>query len=90
MATTTDGLFLEQYVEPQLLEEFRNYNDAFLSVLGRPNPGAIDKDGIRFNKLINNVGGIMEVIHKNILTNFWRLYLSVKGNFYSVVTTMRL
>lgn len=55
MPTTTDGLFLEQYVEPQLLEEFRNYNDAFLSVLGRPNPSAIDKDGIRFNKLINNV-----------------------------------
>lgn len=59
MATTTDGLFLEQYVEPQLLEEFRNYNDAFLSVLGRPNPGAIDKDGIRFNKLINNVGFVV-------------------------------
>lgn len=55
MATTSDGLFLEQYVEPQLLQEFRNYNDAFLSVLGRPNPGAIDKDGIRFNKLLNNV-----------------------------------
>ena len=59
MATTTDGLFLEQYVEPQLLEDFRNYNDAFLSVLGRPNPGAIDKDGIRFNKLINNVGFVV-------------------------------
>lgn len=55
MPDMTDGLFLTQYVEPQLLEDFRNYNDAFISVLKRPNPSAIDKDGIRFNKLINNV-----------------------------------
>lgn len=51
-----DGLWLEQYVEPQLLEDFQNYRDDFIGVLGRPNPQAIDKDGIRFNKLINNVG----------------------------------
>lgn len=59
MAELVDGLWLQQYVEPQLLEEFRNYNDAFLSVLGRPNPEAIDKDGIKFNQLINNVGFVV-------------------------------
>lgn len=56
MATEQDGLFLQQFVEPQLLEDFRNYRDDFLGVLKKPNPGAIDKDGIRFNKLVNNVG----------------------------------
>lgn len=59
MAELVDGLWLQQYVEPQLLEEFRNYNDSFLSVLGKPNPEAIDKDGIRFNQLINNVGFVV-------------------------------
>ncbi|CAA0144746.1 conserved hypothetical protein [Tenacibaculum maritimum] len=56
MADFVDGLWLEQYVEPQLLEDFRNYNDDFIGVLKRPNAAAIDKDGIKFNKLINNVG----------------------------------
>ncbi|CAA0222630.1 hypothetical protein [Tenacibaculum maritimum] len=56
MPRLVDGLWLEQYVEPQLLEDFRNYNDDFIGVLKRPNKAAIDKDGIRFNKLINNVG----------------------------------
>lgn len=56
MATEQDGLFLQQFVEPQLLEDFRNYRDDFLGVLKGANPGAIDKDGIRFNKLVNNVG----------------------------------
>jgi hypothetical protein len=55
MAIETDGLFLEQYVEPQLLHDFRNYVDDFMGTLKRPNPAAIDKDGIKFNKLINNV-----------------------------------
>ena len=55
MPALEDGLWLQQYVEPQLLEDFRNYNDAFISVLQRPNPSAIDKDGIKFNKLIGNV-----------------------------------
>lgn len=50
-----DGLWLQQYVEPQLLEDFRNYNDNFIGVLKRANPAAIDKDGIKFNKLIGNV-----------------------------------
>ena len=56
MAQEVDGIWLEQYVEPQLLQDFRNYIDDFIGVLKRPNPGAIDKDGIRFNRLINNVG----------------------------------
>jgi hypothetical protein len=55
MPDLVDGLWLQQYVEPQLLEDFRNYKDDFIGVLKKPNPGAIDKDGIRFNKLINNI-----------------------------------
>lgn len=65
MPALVDGLWLEQYVEPQLLEDFKNYNDDFIGVLKRPNPAAIDKDGIRFNKLINNVG-----FHVNKNTDF--------------------
>ncbi|WP_187477842.1 hypothetical protein [Amniculibacterium sp. G2-70] len=56
MANEVDGLWLQQYVEPQLLEDFQNYRDDFIGAIKRANPGAIDKDGIRFNKLINNVG----------------------------------
>jgi len=56
MAQEVDGLWLQQYVEPQLLEDFRNYRDDFLGALKGVNIGALDKDGIRFNKLINNVG----------------------------------
>lgn len=59
MAELVDGLWLEQYVEPQLLEDFRNYNDNFISVLKRVNPSAIDKDGIKFNKLISNVSFVV-------------------------------
>lgn len=59
MAELVDGLWLKQYVEPQLLEDFKNYNDAFISALKRANPGAIDTDGIKFNKLINNVGFVV-------------------------------
>ncbi len=55
MADLVDGLWLQQYVEPQLLEDFRNYKDDFIGVLKKPNLVAIDKDGIRFNKLINNI-----------------------------------
>lgn len=65
MADLVDGLWLEQYVEPQLLEDFRNYNDSFIGALKRANKGAIDKDGIKFNKLINNVG-----FHVNKGTDF--------------------
>ena len=56
MAELETGLWLQQYVEPQLLEDFRNYKDDFIGTLGKAPASAIDKDGIRFNKLINNVG----------------------------------
>lgn len=56
MAGLEDGIWLQQYVEPQLLEEFRNFKDDFIGVLGKVPKKAIDKDGIKFNKLINNVG----------------------------------
>lgn len=51
-----DGNYLQQFVAPGLLTEFRNYNDAFIGVLPRAPQAAINTDGIRFNKLINNVG----------------------------------
>jgi len=56
MATTETGNWLNQYVAPQLLLEFKNYKDDFIGVLPGVNPSAITADGIRFNKLINNVG----------------------------------
>lgn len=56
MSTTTTGQWLNQYVAPQLLQEFRNYKDDFIGVIpGAPN-NAITTDGLKFNKLINNVG----------------------------------
>lgn len=56
MSTIADGNWLNQYVAPQLLAEFKNYNDAFLSALKSAPKAAVTADGIRFNKLINNVG----------------------------------
>ncbi len=56
MATVADGQWLNQFVAPQLLQEFKNYNDAFLSALKPAQKAALTTDGIRFNKLINNVG----------------------------------
>lgn len=56
MSTIADGQWLNQYVAPQLLKEFKNYNDAFLAALKSAPKAAITADGIRFNKLINNVG----------------------------------
>lgn len=55
MADLVDGLWLEQFVEPQLLEEFRNYKDDFIGTFKAPSEDAIDKDGIKFNKLINEI-----------------------------------
>ncbi|WP_312399504.1 hypothetical protein [Chryseobacterium sp.] len=51
-----DGLYLNKFVAPQLLKEFRNYNDKFLVALEGAPEGAVSADGIRQNKLINNVG----------------------------------
>lgn len=56
MAELIDGLYLNQYVAPQLLKEFRNYNDKFLAALEPAPEGAKTADGLRQNKLINNVG----------------------------------
>lgn len=56
MGTTTDGVFLNQYVAPQLLKEFKNYKNDFIGTLKGAPASAITADGIRWNKLINNVG----------------------------------
>ena len=56
MAELTDGQYLNQYVAPQLLKEFKNYNDRFMAALQAAPKEALTADGIRFNKLINNVG----------------------------------
>ncbi|URC13950.1 hypothetical protein [Flavobacterium sp. B183] len=65
MAKLVDGLWLEQYVEPQLLEEFRNYKDDFIGTFKAPSADALDKDGIKFNKLINEIK-----FHVNKTTEF--------------------
>jgi len=56
MSTSTTGAWLNQFVAPQLLEEFKNYKDDFLGVLPGVPKQAMTADGVRFNKLINNVG----------------------------------
>lgn len=56
MAVLTDGNYLTQFVAPQLLVEFKNFKDDFIGVLKGAPLNAITADGIRFNKLINNVG----------------------------------
>ncbi|MDU1892751.1 MAG: hypothetical protein E6767_18885 [Dysgonomonas sp.] len=56
MSTTTSGQWLNQFVAPQLLKEFKNYKDDFIGVLPGAPKAALTADGIRFNKLINNVG----------------------------------
>lgn len=56
MATAVDGNWLNQYVAPQLLLEFKNFKDDFIGVLPGVPAAAITADGVRYNKLINNVG----------------------------------
>ncbi|MBD3748516.1 MAG: hypothetical protein IE931_03375 [Sphingobacteriales bacterium] len=51
-----DGNYLNQYVAPKLLEDFRNYKNDFIGVIPRAPQEALTADGIKFNKLINNVG----------------------------------
>ena len=55
MSALENGAYLNQILAPQLLEEFKNYNDAFLALLQPAPSGAISADGIRRNNLINNV-----------------------------------
>ncbi len=49
------GQWLNQFVANQLLAEFRNYRDDFMGVLPGAPKAAITADGLRYNKLINNV-----------------------------------
>lgn len=56
MATTESGQWLNEFVAPQLLEEFKNYKEDFVGVLPGAPARAITADGLRFNKLIGNVG----------------------------------
>lgn len=56
MATLVDGLYLNKYLDPQLLVERRNYKADFMQVLGPVPQSALSADGVRKNKLINNVG----------------------------------
>lgn len=56
MAVLVDGNYLNQYVAPQLLVELKNYKDDFIAALMGAPVQALTADGIRFNKLINNVG----------------------------------
>lgn len=55
-AEMTEGNFLNTYVAPQLLAEFKNYKDDFIGVLPGVPRQAITADGVRYNMLINNVG----------------------------------
>jgi hypothetical protein len=56
MAETTSGNYLNTYVAPQLLQEFKNYKDDFVGAIPGVPQQALSADGVRFNKLINNVG----------------------------------
>lgn len=56
MPALVDGNYLNQYVAPQLLVELKNYKDDFLAQLQGVPAQALTADGVRFNKLINNVG----------------------------------
>ena len=55
MPTSKTGQWLNQYVAPQLLAERRNYKADFMGVLGAVPQSARNADGVRYNKLINNV-----------------------------------
>ncbi len=55
MPALVDGLWLNQYVSPQLLKEFKNYKADFMSTLKPAPTSAVSADGIRMHKLVNNV-----------------------------------
>lgn len=55
MAEFESGLHLNTYVAPQLLKELKDYKDAFIGALQDAPRESISADGIRYNKLINNV-----------------------------------
>ena len=56
MPTTNAGLYLNKYVAPQLLRDLKDYNEGFMSILRTAPQAAVTADGIRWNKLINNIG----------------------------------
>ncbi|MDR1172279.1 MAG: hypothetical protein LBL24_07495 [Bacteroidales bacterium] len=55
MPTTTSGQWLNQFVAPQLLKELKDYKDVVIAILRGAPTAAITADGIRWNKLLNNV-----------------------------------
>lgn len=55
MAELQTNLYLNKYLDPQLLIDRRNFRDDFLATLGSVPQAARTADGVRRNKLINNV-----------------------------------
>lgn len=55
MAELQANLYLNKYLDPQLLIDRRNFRDDFLATLGTVPPNARTADGVRRNKLLNNV-----------------------------------
>ena len=55
MPTLQANLYLNKYLDPQLLVDRRNFRDDFLATLGSVPQSARTADGIYRNKLLNNV-----------------------------------
>lgn len=55
MAELQSNLYLNKYLDPQLLVDRRNFRDDFLATLGTVPQNARTADGVRRNKLVNNV-----------------------------------
>lgn len=55
MAELQANLYLNKYLDPQLLIDRQNFRDDFLATLGTVPQAARTADGVRRNKLINNV-----------------------------------
>lgn len=55
MAELQANLYLNKYLDPQLLIDRQNFRDDFLATLGSVPQAARTADGVRRNKLINNV-----------------------------------
>jgi hypothetical protein len=60
MAQESLGNWLNQYVAPQLLLEFKNFKDDFIGVLPGVPDQALSADGVRYNRLLNNVGFLVD------------------------------
>lgn len=56
MPTIEQGQWLQQYVAPQLLREYKNYKDDFIGAMKGAPASAVTADGIRFNRLNSDVG----------------------------------